>query len=315
MTVAKVPDDEFITLFETHGPHETARRLNMAMPKVAIRRRNLERKLERPINGPRHPNSLPAQHHPHRIQLDIGEGVVIIGGDAHYWPGEPSTAHRAFVQFIREMKPRAVIANGDMFDGARISRHPPIGWAQTPTVKQELEVVQDRMQEIADACPRGCRKTWPLGNHDARYESKIAATLPELAEVHGVSLQDHMPLWEPCWAVWINDEVVVKHRFRNGIHATYNNTLHAGMTMVTGHLHSQKITPFTDYRGTRYGIDAGCLADPSAKAFTDYTEDGPKNWRSGFAVLTFRDGKLLMPELVTVWDEGHVQWRGDLVAV
>jgi hypothetical protein len=124
-----------------------------------------------------------------------------------------------------------------------------------------------------------------------------------------------MPLWEPCWSVFINDNVVVKHRLRSGIHAPHNNTMWAGRTVVTGHLHSQKIMPITDYNGTRYGVDAGCLADPDAKAFTDYTEDGPKNWRSGFAVLTFKDGRLLMPELVTVWDAGHVQWRGDLVAV
>ncbi len=315
MPAPKCSDNEFVTLFETLGPHELARRLDMASTKVLARRRRLEEKMGRPIVSPTPPNSAPRQHHPHRIQLDIQTGTVIIGGDAHYWPGEPSTAHRAFVRFIKDIKPRAVIMNGDAFDGARISRHPPIGWAQTPTVKQEIEVVQDRLQEIADACPRGCRKAWPLGNHDARYETRIATVLPELAEVHGVSLQDHFALWEPCWSVFINDDVVVKHRFKGGVHATYNNTLHAGMTMVTGHLHSQRITPITDYRGTRYGVDAGCLADPDASAFTDYTEDGPKNWRSGFCVLTFKDGKLLMPELVTVWDADHVQFRGELVRV
>ncbi len=31
----------------------------------------------------------------------------------------------------------------------------------------------------------------------------------------------------------------------------------------------------------------------------DYTEKGPLNWRSGFAVLNFHNGKLLLPELVT----------------
>jgi len=315
MVAPKCSDDEFIALFEANGLHETARRLSMASQKVALRRRSIEKKRHTSINGPTHYNSLPAQHHPHRIQLDVQNGTVIIGGDAHYWPGEPSTAHRAFVRFIKDLKPRAVIMNGDAFDGARISRHPPIGWAQTPTVKQEIEVVQDRLQEIADATPRGCRKLWPLGNHDARFETKIASVLPELAEVHGVSLQDHMPLWEPCWSAFINDSVVVKHRLRSGIHAPHNNAMWAGRSIVTGHLHSQKVMPITDYNGTRYGVDAGCLADPDAKAFTDYTEDGPKNWRSGFCVLTFKDGKLLMPELVTVWDAGHVQWRGDLVAV
>jgi hypothetical protein len=85
--------------------------------------------------------------------------------------------------------------------------------------------------------------------------------------------------------------------------------------MVTGHLHSQKVTPFTDYTGTRWGVDTGCLADPDHAAFTDYTEDAPKNWRSGFAVLTFYKDRLLPPELVTVFDANHVTFRGQVIRV
>lgn len=44
-------------------------------------------------------------------------------------------------------------------------------------------------------------------------------------------------------------------------------------------------------------------------------EDGPKNWVSGFAVLKFRDGRLMQPELVSVWDEKSVQFRGELIRV
>ena len=316
MVAAKCTDAEFVEIFEAHGAAETARRIGGQVRSVAERRRRLEEKLKRRIDGPAKPQSPPAiKDHPHRIMLDIPTGTVLVGGDAHYWPGEPSTAHRAFVHFIKELKPRAVIMNGDAFDGARISRHPPIGWAQTPSVRQEIEAVTDRLHEIVEACPKGCRRIWPLGNHDARFETRIATVAPEYAEVNGVSLRDHFPLWEPCWSTFINDDVVVKHRFKGGMHAPQNNTLWAGRTMVTGHLHSQKVQPITDYNGTRYGVDAGCLADPDAAAFTDYTEDAPKNWRSGFCVLTFRDGRLLCPELVTVWDSGSVQFRGDLIRV
>jgi hypothetical protein len=88
-------------------------------------------------------------------------------------------------------------------------------------------------------------------------------------------------------------------------------------TIITGHLHSAKIVPYSDYSGTRYGIDHGCLADPKSRAFTNYTESNPLNWRSGFCVLTFHKGRLLLPELVTVFDEkaGLVQWRGELLKV
>ncbi len=85
--------------------------------------------------------------------------------------------------------------------------------------------------------------------------------------------------------------------------------------MISGHLHSAKVTPYTDYNGTRYGVDTGCLADPDARAFLDYSEDNAKNWRSGFCVLTFKDGQLLQPELVMVWNKNTVQFRGNLTKV
>ena len=319
MVAAKCTDAEFVELFEAHGAAETARRIGGQVRSVAERRRRLEEKLKRRIDGPAKPQSPPAiKDHPHRIMLDIPTGTVLVGGDAHYWPGEPSTAHRALVRFAKELKPNAIVIQGDSFDGARISRHPPIGWAETPTVQEELETVQERHHEIALAGPRGCRKVWSLGNHDARFETKIATVAPEFAKVHGTSLRDHFPVWEPCWGCWINDNpkgVVIKHRFKGGLHAAFNNALWAGRSMVTGHLHSAKAYPIADYNGLRFGVETGCLADVYGPQFTDYTEDNPRNWQSAFAVLTFKDGMMLQPEFVMVWDSETVQFRGELIRV
>lgn len=169
------------------------------------------------------------------------------------------------------------------------------------------------MTEIAKAA-KNAELIWPLGNHDARMELRIAADIPELGGLYGTSLKDHFPEWHPCFSAWVNRDVVVKHRFRGGIHATHNNVLWAGKTIVTGHLHSQKVTPLTDYNGTRWGVDAGCIADPFGPQFL-YCEDSPRNWRSGFCVLTFENGVLLPPELVTVWEDGVIVFRGSTVVV
>jgi hypothetical protein len=59
------------------------------------------------------------------LQLEISDGIMLVGSDGHYWPGSASTGHKAFVRFIKELKPKIVIYNGEAFDGARISRHPP----------------------------------------------------------------------------------------------------------------------------------------------------------------------------------------------
>jgi hypothetical protein len=246
-----------------------------------------------------------------RIQESIQDGHIIVGSDAHYYPGEPSTAHRAFVQFCRELRPKIVVMNGDVFDGASISRHPRIGWEKSPSVKEELKAVTQRLTEIEEAAPNAT-KIWPLGNHDARFETFLAANAPQYEGTAGFSLKDHFSLWRACWALEINADVMIKHRFKGGIHATHNNTLWAGKTVVTGHLHSLKVTPFTDYNGTRYGVDTGCLAALPGEQFENYLEANPVNWRSGFVVLTFYKGKLLMPELVKVFDEGMglVEFRG-----
>lgn len=318
MTAPACPEAEFIALLEQFGPAETARKLGVTVRNVYHRRDKVEAKLQRRIRIPdpkRGVRQRPTVEYPHRINLEIDTGIVLVGGDGHYWPGPASTAHRAFVKFAKTLKPRAVIMNGDAMDGARISRHAPIGWEKRPTLIQEIEACQERLGEIVKAAPRGCERIWNLGNHDSRFETRIATVAPEYANVHGVHLRDHFPEWRPAWSTWINTDCVIKHRSRGGIHATHNNIMWAGKTMVTNHLHSAKVTPFTDYNGTRYGVDTGCLADSDAAAFVDYTEDNPKNWREGFAVLTFIGHRLMLPELVLKVDADHVEFRGELIKV
>jgi hypothetical protein len=250
-----------------------------------------------------------------RLHATLGDACVIVFSDAHYWPGKPSTAHMGLIKFCKKLKPSFVVANGDVLDACTISRHPPIGWNKLPSVKEELDVCKERLGEVVKAAPHA-RFFHLLGNHDARLESLIAKVAPELQNVHGVSLSDHIGKdWEPGWSLHINDNTVIKHRYKGGVHAPMSNIVASGRSMITGHLHSQKVTPFTDYNGTRYGVDTGCLADPFHDAFQDYTEDNSKDWRSGFAVLTYRNGLLLYPELVTVWDANHVQFRGEIIEV
>lgn len=316
MPATKTPEPEFIRLLNEHGPTKAAELLGLSVRGVNLRRNRIEKRRGIQIVVPVY-NRLPTRYetnHPGRIGLTVDDGVVLVGSDCHYWPGPASACHRAFVKFCRDMKPAAVILNGDVIDAATISRHAPIGWETRPTVKQEIEAAQERLGEIEAAAGKA-QKIWTLGNHDARFETRLATVAPEFAKVAGVHLHDHFALWEPAWSTWINEDVVVKHRFRSGIHAPHNNTMWAGKTIITGHLHSARVTPLTDYNGTRYGVDTGCVADPDHRAFLDYTEDNPKNWRSAFCVLTFRGGKLMLPELVLEWDKESVQFRGEIIPV
>lgn len=315
MVKAACSDGDFIDIIERLGPKATAKYLGLSERAIHHRRKHLSEFYNRKINVPAVAGGYNAEEYPARIECGLKNGIILIGADAHIWPGERSTAMKAFIQLIKDLKPKVVILNGDVLDFGRISKHQAIGWESTPMVHEEIEAAQDILHDIEMAAGRGVRKLWPLGNHDARYSTKLANSDPEYARIKGTRLKDHFPNWESCWSVFINNDIVIKHRFKGGIHATHNNTMWAGRTIVTGHLHSQKVTPFTDYSGTRWGVDCGCLAETSAKPFVNYTEDAPKNWVSGFCVLTIKDGLLLPPELVTVWNQKQVVWRGNLLKV
>jgi hypothetical protein len=310
----KATDDEFV---EAWGKYQSvtkvAAALGMSTRQTNTRRRQIEVDRGIKLNAAK----VVYGNQPGRVDLGILNGTVIVFSDAHFW-GQRTTAHKGLIWAIRTLRPQAVICNGDAFDGAGISRFPRIGWTKQPTVLEELKACQDALGEIEDEAKTARHNAWLvwcLGNHDARYENFLAAHAAQYENVQGFQLKDHFPAWKPAWACWVNDGTVVKHRYKGGIHATHNNTVYSGLNIVTGHLHSLKVTPFSDYKGTRYGVDTGCLAETDGKQFSDYLEMNPTNWRSGFAVLTFVDGELLMPELAMKFREDVIQFRGELIDV
>jgi len=311
-------DQEFIGLWSKHGSAaEIAKILGITDRNAHVRRRKIEEKHGIVLAGVARNSpdfKVTYAYNNVRTNVKLENGIIVIGSDCHYWPDIISTAHRAFVKIIKDLKPRMVVMNGDVFDGASISRHPPSGWGSTPSVKQELEACQDRLGEVEKAA-KGAALHWTWGNHDMRFNARLAAQVGDTWRgVEGMNLTDHFPLWKFSTSIMVNESVMIKHRYHNGIHAVYNNALKSGISIVTGHLHSLKVTPFSDYRGDRYGVDTGSLADINGNQF-EYSEDNPKNHRSGFAVLTFVDGELLPPELCQVWDDDHVVFRGQLIKV
>lgn len=313
MSAQKVSDAEFIRLFrELRSPTEVARTLGMHVRNIYTRRDRIMKLYDVDLtsfNASKALLTLPENRI--RATLEIS-GTVIVFSDAHYWPGIVSNAHKALLRAIKALKPAAIIANGDVFDGVTNSRHARIGWSKGPAIKQELEAVQERLGEIESAAPKGCKLIRTIGNHDIRFENKLSAAVPEYEGVHGFTLDDHLPRWKSVWSLMVNDNTQIKHRYHNGIHATHNNALKSGRNIVTGHLHRLMVTPIGDYNGRRWGVDTGTLADPDGPQF-EYAEDNPSMHCSGFAVLTFdKRGDLLPPELCEVIN-GTAYLRGQAV--
>lgn len=311
-----ISEDAFIKMWNEAGGSAAAMARSLGISERAVhgRRSRIEAVRGIVLSCPDYRSTRPQRLPPGRMTLDLPNGTVLVGSDAHVWPGELTTAQRAFLKFAKTLKPDVIVMNGDVFDGARISRHPNGIWSQEqrPNVRQELEACGAFLDALVKAYP--AKRYWTFGNHDARFEMRLSSLTPEYEGVAGFALKDHFPEWTFGMSLWVND-CVIKHRAaHSGIHAVYNNTLKNGKSIVTGHLHSLKVTPWTDYGGDRYGVDCGTLADVHGVQF-DYMEDNARNWRSGFAVLTFKEGRLLHPEVVQVFDEGRVQFRGELVSV
>ena len=141
-----VSDEEFLRTWEQFkSPTKVANALNVSVRGVYERRDRMEQRMGivlktvgdvREKNGETNKARLAAERNAevratcieNIINATVANGTVVIFSDAHYWPGEPTVAHTALVKVIKQLKPDLVIANGDLFDGARISRHPRAGW-------------------------------------------------------------------------------------------------------------------------------------------------------------------------------------------
>ncbi len=320
MTI-KMSDEEFIQAWQRGGgsPKAVADITGLSLRGVYYRRDALtkggvvlETIPQRPCNHNHFGWQDVGRSYKRQNDHTIHDGVVIVFSDAHFWPDQPKTlSHLALLELTKALKPKIVVANGDIFDGARVSRHAPMGWVKLPTVKEELDICDEYLHEIRLAAgPKGCDFFWNVGNHDQRFDRMLATNAPEFEGVVS-RLDDRFSDWEFAWSLALNGKVMIKHRHHNGVHAAYNNTLKAGWSTVTGHLHRLLVTPWADYNGRRWGVDTGTLSDPLAPQF-DYGENNPTPHTSGFAVLTFKNGRLLPPELCEVID-GAAYFRGEEV--
>jgi len=322
---SKMTDQEFIDMWTNlQSPAEMSRCTGLNVRGIYARRNRLEAKYGTlltvsEIRNAKHDSVisniiLSARKDVNRLSID--SGMIVIGSDAHYSPGYVSVAHKAFCNIIAEYSKeiRAIILNGDIFDGGSISRHDRIRWKKSPSVKDELEAVQARLGEIESVRPAGAHLLRTYGNHCARFENRLSANVPEFEGIGGFLLKDHLPHWNDSERIDINDDCVVIHDWHSGVHSGWNDTLKGGCTVITGHTHELSAKAHKGFKDTHYGIKTGMLASGDQEEF-DYRIGKPGfNWQSGFAVLTWVNGMLLYPEFCAVRDDGKAYFRGRLFA-
>jgi hypothetical protein len=320
MPAPKCSKDVFAETWAKHGGRaaDIARDLGVAERNVYARRIRLERE------GYALPGS-PLGHNPsgglrsayrRQIDLTIEDGTLVAFGDMHSMPvqgrGGDTPAMGALLALLPRLKPTHLIDMGDAVNGGAIGRHPPLGWERKASVEEELVAVQHDKRRIVDACP-DAEKAWVVGNHDERFDRRLAQVASDFEGVAGFRLEDHFPGWPLAWSVVVNGDTKFIHRWHGGVHARWNNVLKGGGgNIVTGDTHRLGVTSYTGQFGTLYGIECGTLADPRSPDF-EYTRGIEPNWQPGFVVLRWRSGVLQPPEICYV-DEAGVAWfRGEPV--
>jgi hypothetical protein len=104
---------------------------------------------------------------PPKRRFDKGRVSLRRSDGTHSVPTATARVSRCALPFLNRDDPRRT-------GGQRPGWHAPIGWEKRPSVIQEIAVAQERLHDIAMAIPRGCQKIWTLGNHDARFETRLA---------------------------------------------------------------------------------------------------------------------------------------------
>jgi len=313
---AKVTDEQFIEIWNKHhSPSKVAHELGISVSNTHARRSRLVAKGHKLVTfdplqrkTPFSPDDAPAVHFEKRRQLEVKNGHVIIFSDPHFYPDHNTVAQDALIKLIKELKPKAVLCGGDALDGTQIGRHDPTrGWHQPVSLEEQLACVCESMTAIKKAA-KGAITYMTLGNHDARLSRYLAVNAPHMEGLPGTRLEDYIPSWPLSWTLEINGNTIVRHRHLGGM--LHMQAQKAGCHYVHGHLHKLGCMAMPQYHDFKFSIDCGSLSDPSSDAF-DYTEDGVPHVQ-GFAILTYKDGKLLWPEFCYVMG-GKAFFRGALV--
>lgn len=232
--------------------------------------------------------------------------TVLAGGDLHAWPGAPSLMWQAFIKIAKKIKPDAIILNGDILDGASISRYQKLLHSQAPKITEEIDAVKEHLKML----PKVKHQIWTMGNHDIRLDNYLANLAPEVSDYAG-SFTTHFRDWTFCHSAFINN-TEYRHRFRSGIHASWNNALHSGISIVCSHTHQLQVIAVRNRNGTHYGVELGMLASNDHPAF-EYAEFAPNRSCSGFGVIRYDEDFNIMPPQMCEMIRGRPVFHGEYV--
>lgn len=262
-----------------------------------------------------------AQAEEHR--LDSGSYVLLSISDTHSQFLCPFT-WLAFLSAVRDLKPDGVLFNGDILEGAEISRHPQIpGW--TEPLQSELDFARTMVQQVRELANHRGDLFWTGGNHDvdrlAMYLTQTARGLVSLRDLridkllgladYNVRLLTGGTIASPRGTedqrpgFLLFGHYRIHHGTRLGQNPAADELKDAGRSGQSGHVHRAGLAYGTNERNEAMSwmcTPAGCRHE-AGRAYMRGTTTG---WQRGFGFTRiFADGAVHQyPVVVTVGEGG-----------
>lgn len=205
---------------------------------------------------------------------------ILVLGDIHLpWPDW--TALEQAAEWARKERPDYVVMIGDLTDQKNWSRFGTDPDDDSP--EQEWEKVEQGAKRLAKLFPK---MQIIAGNHCRRYLKK--ASEARLSSKMVKSPQELLPYkgwtWhlDPSKTVMI-DNVVFMHGDELG-GAVEAKAAVLGLSVTQGHSHKSRIVYHNTFNHQVFGMDVGCMVDPSAPGFR-YAAGGLRKVWIGFGVI------------------------------
>ena len=240
------------------------------------------------------------------ISPDVPYSMLIFS-DAHF-EGHETPSYKIMLKVLKDLIQtrmlKCVIANGDIMDLSVLSSFAKFHTEIRPkerTVQQEIldsQAQLNKIQKLINNARYPIKQIATFGNHETRLSKAAMSWGRAFEDLEAFKIQNLFPDWEWAMSHLIDDTVLIKHRLRGGIHTAYQNSMRAGIHIITGHTHQLNYRTFNTYTTTSMSIQCGHLSD----SYHPYLEDGIANdWNNGFVVATIDPKeKSIHPEFIQV---------------
>lgn len=241
-------------------------------------------------------------------RLDEGSYVLLSISDTHSQYLDPFV-WLAFLSAIRDLKPDGVLFNGDILEGAEISRHPQIpGWSEP--LQSEFDFCREMVRQTREDAKHAGDLFWTGGNHDvdrlAMYLTQTAKALSGLRDLridkqlglddynvklfNGGTIASPKGTEDACPGFLLFDFYRIHHGVRLGQNPAADELKDAGRSGQSGHVHRAGLAFGTTERNESMSwmsTPAGCRHE----AGRAYMRGSTTGWQRGFGFARlFPDG-------------------------